>query len=539
MWLLGIVMFVLIAPMIAMSQILAYWRTDIVDDQMFAYFGWRIANGATVYLDVWDNKPPGIYWINAIAMLISGGDYLGVIVMCTLALVVSHIAFFVIANSVYYRGAAALATILLSFYLTHAHYTGGTNRTEVFLVAFELVAVALYMRGWARDRSWIWYVAGLCCGVAFLFKQVGLIGWGAMGLHTIILVLTRELPWKTGLRRCLLLAGGAATTIAAGALYLAAQGALGEALYAVFTFNQAYFAAGDSRIFSNLATRSLLWKHIEPILLAPMMMAAAAAIHAFLWWLRPALRPREIEEPLKAQRPVCPRYFLLFAIWFVVAMYGAFLSPMGYRHYLVPTIPPLMLMAGYLINVLRTEMRLVDRLQQRAWVIAAFLALGFFAWNAVKWQFAEVSKVWVFRMEPMLESGGKEGRAKWEVVGDVVKRLTRPDDRIQCWGFEPGIYLHARRVNACRYFTTEKIAHAPTEADKIVNTIETTLKADPPAVLVISAEEFMRMEGRGVTPSEFDLLPWIRANYEMVREIPEFRTVYIFLRKDRVEAAAG
>ena len=36
-------------------------------------------------------------------------------------------------------------------------------------------------------------------------------------------------------------------------------------------------------------------------------------------------------------------------------------------------------------------------------------------------------------------------------------RVTGPDDVIQCWGYYPGVYLHARRINACRYTTTEKV----------------------------------------------------------------------------------
>ena len=53
----------LILPIVAISQVAAHTRTDVVDDQMFGYFGWRIANGAVAYEDVWDNKPPGVYWI--------------------------------------------------------------------------------------------------------------------------------------------------------------------------------------------------------------------------------------------------------------------------------------------------------------------------------------------------------------------------------------------------------------------------------------------------------------------------------------------
>ncbi len=529
-----LVMVALITPMIALSQVIAYWRTDVVDDQMFGYFGWRIAHGATVYVDVWDNKPPGIYWINAVGFLVGNDTYFGVIAMCVLALITAHTGFFVVGASVYHRGASALATILLSFYVTHAFYTGGTNRTETFLVACELVGVAFYMRGFARDRWWKWYAAGICCGLAFLFKQVGLAAWGCMGLHLIILVSMRELPVMVGLRRCLLLLGGLCTTIGLAAAYLASQGALYEAYYASFLFNRYYFDVNKSQFPYNFVTWKLLEAHVRQVLLMPLLMATAATIHAFLWWLRPADRPSDIQDQLQAQRPVCPHYFLFFMLWFLVASYGALLSPMGYRHYLVPVVPPLLLMGGYLINVLRAEAKLVRRFQQRAWVTVAFVIIGYFAHEAVVFQFEQVSHVWISRIDPWYFDEGEYEPAHWEVVGDAVMRHSGPDDRIQVWGYMPGVYLHARRINTCRFTTTEKPGHVGASANFILTELEQTMRADPPAIIAMQDQGYRWLHGRIEGSASFNttLAPWIDENYTMVEEIPEFETVYIFKRND-------
>jgi len=526
-----------VGPLIALSQVIAVWRTDVVDDQMFGYYGWRIAHGATVYLDVWDNKPPGIYWINALGMLIGGDSYYGVIAMCVLAMLVAHVAFFVIGVSVYHRSAAALATILMSFYLTHGYYTGGTNRTETFLVACELSAVAFYMRGWARDRWWTWYVAGVLCGLAFLFKQVGLAAWGCMGLHTIILVAGRRLPVPAGLRRCLLLLAGAATTVGLAAGFLASRGALAEAWFASFEFNRAYFSAGASQFPYNYVTWTLLKEHFKPILLVPTLMAIAAVIHTFLWWLRPQYRPADIQAVLSAHRPVCPRHVLLFVMWFWVSLYGALLSPHGFRHYLVPVIPPLLLLAGHLINVLRAEGTLLDRVQRRAWVLVAFMLIAYFAYEAGRLQLAEVSKVWVFRIDPYLTGTGTYDAAHWEVVGDAVSRHSGPEDRIHCWGYMPGVYLRARRINACRFTTTEKIGHVGSHAEFILRELEQTLRDRPPTLITMQAQDYLWLHGyspQGL-PSDFDLGRWLDDNYQLVEEIPKFETVFILKRRDRVD----
>ncbi|HUU94133.1 MAG TPA: glycosyltransferase family 39 protein [Phycisphaerae bacterium] len=529
-------MLLVLIPTVTLSQIAAHYRADVMDDQMFGYYGWRILHGATVYRDVWDNKPPGIYWINALGFLIGGDSYVGVIVLCVLAVVAAHACLFVAAASNYYRGAAALTTVLASFYMTHAYYQGGTNRTETFLVACELAAVALYMRGFARDRWWKWLLAGVCCGCAFLFKQVGLAAWGAMGLHTIILVVTRDLSWRDGLRRCLLLLAGVCGVLLVAGLALASQGALGEACYATFGFNRAYFRVGLSSLLTRFINFAYLKWEIKPVLLLPILMAIAASIHAILWWLRPRFRPREIEEPMRALRPVCPRYMLLFGIWFAVAFWGALVSPHHFRHYLLPTIPPLLLLAGYLINVLRAEIGLVRRLQQRAWVLATFVAMGYFAMEAFYLHFQVAAAVWYYRFH-------QQQRPDWEIIAEQVERFTKPEDKIQCWGYQPGVYLHTRRINACRFTTTEKLGHVKQEAAFIGDELRQTLSAEPPALFVISAGDYgwchePQDSPRYPGPLGHWLAGWLHENYEIVQDIAEVNT-YLLKRKDLIAGEGG
>ncbi len=530
-----VTMLLLLLPIVALSQFAAHNRVDVVDDQLFGYFGWRIAHGAVVYEDVWDNKPPGIYWMNALGFLIGGDSYGGVVFLCVLAVTVSLASFFVISLSVYFRGAAGIATILAAFYLTHGFFQGGTNRTETFLMAFELTAVALYVRGFVRDRGRTWFLAGVCCGCAVLFKQVGLAAWGALGLHTIILVVMRDLHWRVGLKRCLLLLGGMLFVLALAAAVIIDLDAVEPAAFAIFGFNRAYFTTGNSSLTSLELNDYMLRQHMTTALLLPVLMTIAALIHAVLWRVRPKDRPADIENQIRALEPTCPRYMLLFFIWYAVAYYGAAVSPHYFRHYLLPTFPPLMLMSGYLINFLRGEIHLTKRLQQRIWVTACFVAMGYFAVAGLQWHKEALSRVWVYRF--------LEGRqAEWETVGDAVASLTRPEDRIHCQGYMPGVYLHARRLNASRFTTTEKLGQVAgsRQADLIRQGLTEQLEADPPALLVMSTNDYAMI--READPADLAnsteeypdwLGVWFQGfldeHYERVLEITEFN-VLIFQR---------
>lgn len=519
-----------IIPLIVLCQYIAVLRDDVVDDQMFAYYGWRIADGATVYLDVWDNKPPGIYWINALAMFASGGSYAGVVAACSLALAISFVSFFIACASIYFRTAAALCTVLLSFYLMHGYYTGGTNRTETFLVAFELTAVALYMRGWARDRLWCWLAAGACAGCAFLFKQVGLAACAAMCAHLVLCALFRDISLTAAVRRAGLLVAGVALVLTLAAGVLAYQGALNDAIFATFTFNRSYFAAGHSRFPYSYKSWFLLWNDNILVMTLPYLLAVGALIHAALWRLRPTLRPRELDAQVRRLGPVCPRYAVFTVIWWGLAVYGALLSPHAFRHYLVPTFAPVIMLGGHLLSMLTTEQRLLRRMQQRAWVVATFVVMGWFAAEAVTRQWQSFASVWV----PRVVLGQPRW---WEEVGESVKRHSRPEDRIQCWGYMPGVYLHAKRVNVCRFTTTEKVGQVGPGARFVLDELERTLQASKPVLIVMEALDYEWIMGRrpDKPTSEVTIGPWMEANYVQVDDIVR-HNILVFKRRDLADA---
>lgn len=518
-------MLLVIAPLVVASQFTAHLRMDVVDDQMFGYYGWRIAHGAVVYRDVWDNKPPGIYWINALGFVLTGGEsYGGVIALCAAALVATHAAFFLIALSVYYREAAAVVTVIASFFLTHGYYTCGTNRTETFLIALETAAVALYVRGFSRPSVRRDVAAGALCGGAFLFKQVGLAAWGAMGLHAIVLMLLRRQSVAGTARRCVALLCGAAGVIALAAGALAWQGALGEAIFATFTFNKAYFDVGESSFSDRDAAVQQLSYHL-PVLRLPILMAIASVIHAGLWTVRPWLRPRDVVQKLASDvKASCPHAMVLFGIWLAAAAYGAVLSPHSFRHYLVPALPPLLLMSGYIINVILGEFGLLRRMQQRAWVTALMVSIAYFASEAAWRQWEEVSKVVV----PRWILGE---RAEWEVLGEKVAAVTKPGETIQCWGYQPGIYLFARRPNAVRFTTTEKIGQVKEKAGFVREELVKGLMSRPPAAFVISAGDLAWLHGQSPTgPTRVDeLAPWLDRNYQ---QVDDYRNMLVLKRRD-------
>lgn len=214
----------------------------------------------------------------------------------------------------------------------------------------------------------------------------------------------------------------------------------------------------------------------------------------------------------------------LFGLWFVIAMIGAVTSPLRMGHYLLPAMPPLLLMGGYLINILKTECGLLRRLAQRAWVVVAFLAMAYFAAGAISLQFQKASTVYWDR-KPRIDGGEWTiDKTVWEDIGDAVARLTEPEDAIQCWGYLPAVYLQARRPNACRFTTADIGAMVGAHGADIDAEYLETLQAATPKIIVMRTGKYRELcREESAEPRDTTTVGrWLRANYrrrpEMTRE---------------------
>ena len=83
----------LIAGIVVINQSAVHWRQNNVDSHLFAWQGWCVLHGARPYLDVWDNKPPGILWVNAAGFALCGPGVLAEIVISAFAMAAILVAF--------------------------------------------------------------------------------------------------------------------------------------------------------------------------------------------------------------------------------------------------------------------------------------------------------------------------------------------------------------------------------------------------------------------------------------------------------------
>ena len=214
------------------------------DSAIFQFIGRAWAGGTVPYAGLFDHKGPLIFFIDMLGWLIHGRA--GILVVQTLSLAVTAWGLYRLGREYLPRpwalGAAGLALV----YLARTFDEG--NMTEEYSLPFLAVSLWLAARycrraqetGGAAPHPWRYAaVYGLSFGAILMLRVTS-----AVSLCCFVLVICIRLAaarqWKNLGANALGFAGGFAAATGPFAIYFAAKGALGEALYGTLWYNVFY-----------------------------------------------------------------------------------------------------------------------------------------------------------------------------------------------------------------------------------------------------------------------------------------------------------
>jgi len=257
---------------------------------MFLYTAQQMVSGKMLYKEVWDHKPPLIFAINSLGLILGGGSLWGIwgiqFLFCFLA------AFLILATLNQFFGVfTALFGVICAMTALMVVNHGG-NYSENYALLFQIGAFWLVLRAEKSRKKTgrLYFAAGVLVGLAFMLKQ-SLIGFGlALGVYLVLRELFRKTPkqWQDlpGL-----ISGFAITAfLFLGYFYL--RGAFADFWDAAFLYNLAYTRLGlMERINASLDVVEML-STVPPFALA--MAAWLSALLLVCWqfsgvaagWLR-------------------------------------------------------------------------------------------------------------------------------------------------------------------------------------------------------------------------------------------------------------
>lgn len=438
------------------------------DGGIYAYTAQVIADdGGIPYQDAWDNKPPGIYYINALAFKLWG--------ISRWSLWVMELAFVMLMTWLFYglligltenKTVALGGTVFFILYARHTNMIGHGNLTENYALLPQVICFVLGYRFLQKPQLWSAALFGVMAALALLIKQTtvgvafALIPAMVLSNHPII-----HSPRRWGYLAAVV-AGGLGT-LGVVVLYFASRAGFADLINAAFISpSKLHEWRGGPQHYSWATIEGTLRSQTFTMLFLPLVP----------FWVYGLLRIRR-DQPMLV-------WALLTALADVLLLN---ISNRGYSHYYITLVPAAVLVVVFAIQ----------RLPKQRWVWAGVWVyvgiIGLSAANAAVEKFSR-------------GDGPLFGPQHKEVIAEYIEAHTDADDTVLVWGASSDLNFQAERDSPTQYhYAYALIIPDYTDEATIMEFIE-DLQTNQPPIIVDRAVS----DGPWVPPlGEADREAWI------------------------------
>lgn len=430
------------------------------DAGVFLYIGWRILNGELPYRDVWDHKPPVVFYLNAFGLAIGDGTRWGVWLLEFLSLFLAAFLGYKIIQKMFGSSPAILSTVL--WLLTLVITIQGGGKTTEYILPMQFMAIWLAKGAFdGPDHSnWRWFLTGFIGAVAFFTKQTSVGVWLSVLVFLIIYRLKSH-QIKKLISEILYFSGGFIAVCIFWIVFFGLQGGFAEFWDSAFKYNF-YYSFSDRSVLSRLqpAIAGIHW-------LTGTGLFQIAGIGYLLGLLLLLFKRNSIHYgfPLMAIALIdLPVELILISA-----------SGKMYQHYYMTILPVLSFFAGVTFwTVLSSRVAHEIPPVYKKLLLAGIL--GMLLWGSVyHWQ--------------NQEDAWKSTNQFHSLVADIVLN-TSPDDRILLWGAESTVNFYSHRKSPTRYVYLYPLYKSGyTSEQKIVDFLDEVIQTPPRWIIDTHNEE--------------------------------------------------
>ena len=232
------------------------------DANAFLTVGKAMANGLTVYKDIFEQKGPLLYLIHALACFISDTSFTGVYVMQSLSLCVTSFAAYKIASLYVGTGWSVASAVLTCFVTVNSacYYYG--DSAEEFCLPFLMISIYYFCRYFknteqALPKRSVFFLVGFFAGCVAMIKFTVIGFWFAWAAYISLYTLFAKKDFKKAVVNALVFLGGMGAAIAPWIVYFAVKGGLRDFIYTYFILNATAYPMTEKLSFF-----ARLWKPI-------------------------------------------------------------------------------------------------------------------------------------------------------------------------------------------------------------------------------------------------------------------------------------
>lgn len=472
------------------SVIEPYWYGD---EGIYEVIGQSLNHGHLLYRAIWDNKPPLLYWLYAIA----NGDLQTVKMLSLISGLLSVIAFFLLIQKLFKK--LAITTIITAIYvflfatpLVEGNIANAENFMlfPIILAGFIMYQFTIKQTTQSLNKNFPPLIAGFLLGIAFLFKIVAIFDFATFFLFLLFLKFPKKISlMKTGrdngkkillhdFRFLFFFTSSFLLPIIVTTAYFFFQGTIQEFVQSAFFGNVDY--VGWKNTFFGIPQGLLLLK------------VCLLIITVFVIFFT----RNYVSKPI-----------LFVALWIVFSLFNASFSGRPYTHYLLVLLPSFCLLLGLLLAS--------QTVKKRFTVFASIVGIVFVLLLQFPFQF---TKSYLYYPNALQFVTGNESVDAYQaffdsktirnpIIASFITHHTIPSDTVFIWGNSPQIYALAQRLPSTRYTVDYHITH---NVIAMKQTKEALVREKPKYIIVLE---------------EAPPLPFSLSHYIMRFSIPSFSRV--------------
>lgn len=517
------------------------------DQGEFATLGRGILNGRIPYKELWNPKPPAVFYVYGLAMRLFGQTSEALRVIDLFIALPICLCLYWLGRHLLNRRVGLWAAVLFPvFYFTETFWTLTQNDGIALLPMTLAAAGVVKAASYPSPRSHHWLLAfcsGALCGYVVWFKYPFVVFVAAMIIGYVVRRRTRGLSLQqTDLHIALAFGAGGLIVLLGGAIYLIAIDAFDELVTSARVTSQYTLLTFNWNDFQELIGTALgyRWQHWG--LLGVLAVLSVTRRQSKVVSHESRVAGESITVSGSALHTQRSTLFILF--WLLAGLVIMLAQAKGYDYHWLPMLPPLVLMGATGLDRVLTrvvaifsrssvETRHASSLLQ---IIAALLLLGIMV-NGIwprAWKYLTGQENRAMYYGRFVAGAAEEFNAADSLkVANLLRERVVPGDSLYIWGFRPEVYYLSGLNPGSRFFFHFPLVaewYPPEWRKQNVDTLWASL---PPYVLVLQVDYMPWVIGReedsnALLQEYTDLNDWLIFNYERDTQIGNF---FVWRRK--------
>ncbi|MFA4967310.1 MAG: glycosyltransferase family 39 protein [Candidatus Margulisiibacteriota bacterium] len=396
------------------------------DEGLYGYMGQRILAGEIPYRDVFDHKPPVVYYIYAAVIKFSGGSTLAIRTFTMLYGLLTTLAVFGAGLFLFGVGGGLLAALIFAVFSGGPFIQGAFSNTEPFMLLPMVLALLFFLKAAKTKNSGWYFLAGLMSGLAFMIKQVSIFNFlvllGCSIWEPEAKSLGSQKEPRLSVAGSLLIFGFLIFPIIF-TLYFALQGALPDFINCAFLVNRTYLAASPVPFFflDPKFGMSVIWETIRE--------------NSVIWIL-------SVFSLLAIVLNDRKRGNITLALWAVFSFFGMAMGKLFFGHYFIQMIPSLCLLSAYALIKIKESGNMAIKI-----IMAAVIIIVTF--SNFLYQFPFYSSYNPYQVVEAQHGTRSFGIAYFASLS--LKNKIRPQDDLFVWAAEPEVYFYLNKKALVRF----------------------------------------------------------------------------------------